>query len=494
MRRFLILGLAALVGCATSGGGGGGGGGGGTDDANVNQNTGPDDGNVNQNTSPDDGTTENENQAAPNDNDDSGPVPASPGAAAFAANDCDGCHTAQSNNFSGSTVDSIVDALVGDVPHAGADLTALSEEDFDLITDYLVAVALGEEQLDGVSDDGEENENADTGDEDNDNAGPDDDSAESEAHAWFEQVWTDFDRNYSHFAVKEVDWDAVRTEYEPRFEADLTDDQFLTNLAEMLAGLRDVHVWLFDAQGESVEVYSKPAAQNYPSDDPAQYFPQGLQQMQSFPLTHGWTTDNIAYIGIDSFDADRWDGLHTGHVDDLFAAYADADGLIIDVRRNNGGSELVAQVLAGHLSTTAYVYGYHRTKNPGPDHSDFADFTEHRLEPAENDPFLKPVACLIGQRNLSSAEWWVLMMSENLRGITLIGDTTRGSSGSPQEFSLDNGITYYIPSWEAYRVDQTTRIEDVGIDPTPGFAIPAEESYTTDHDFVLERAVDLLTQ
>ncbi len=450
-KRFWAVGIAALtisflcavgfVGC--SGGGGGGG------PHNVNRNSA-------------------------NDND--GGEDTSAGAAAFAANGCSTCHTPQNNNFSDSSIDDIVDTLLGDKAHPGGDFGELTDQEIEDITDFLIAVMLGEDDLD----DGEDNEN--------DNA----DGGGTQAHAWFEQVWTDFDRNYSHFEDKGVDWNAIRDEYEPQFQGDLSTDQFVTKLAEMLAELRDLHVWLFDVNDQPVEVYSRPAAENYPSGYPERYYPGGVQQLQGYPLWHGWMDHNLAYISIESFEGDRWDGLGTGELDTLFATYAEADALVVDVRPNNGGNEIVATAIVGHLTDQSYVYGYHRTKNPGPDHADFGAFEEHRLEAAENQRFLKPVACLIGERNMSSAEWFVLMMLENPRGITLIGDATRGSSGNPQEFSLDNGIKYYIPSWEAYRADQTTKIEDVGVPPTTGYAIAPEESLSGDQDFVLERAVELL--
>jgi len=486
--------LVVTIGCATGGGGGGGGGGAGDDtrnenppDENINGSAGET--NTNANTNANDDAT---------DDDGSGAGGTSAGAAAFAANGCTACHITGSNDFSESTVDTVTGVLVGAQPHPDFDFAELSDRDFEDITDFVVNVLSGEESLEGATTDGDD-ANDNTPAEDNENGSPDDnDNAgggdeQTQAHAWFEQVWSDFDGNYSHFGTKDVDWDAARQEYEPRFQADLTAAEFVAGIAEMLATLRDLHVWVFDAGGETVEVYSQPAAQNYPDGFPGRYYPDGVQQWGDYPLVHGWMSDNLAYILIDSFESDRWDDLHTGEVDDLFAAYADADGMVIDVRSNNGGNEIIARTLAGHLTDTEYVYGYHRNRTAGPDHEAFGDFEEHRLEPAENQRFAGPVACLIGETNLSSAEWFVLMMLENPHGVTLVGDTTRGSSGNPQRFAIDGVMEYYIPSWEAYRADRTTRIEDVGIPPTTGYAITPEASYSEDRDFVLEKAVELLT-
>lgn len=405
-----------------------------------------------------------------NDNGGGGGGQISAGEALFAANGCSECHTPQDNNFSTSTIDDIVGTLLGELPHPGGEFGDFTEQEIDDITNFLVDVMTGEDDIDI------------------------DDGTESQAFIWFQQVWNDFDQNYSHFANKGVDWDEWRGTHEPTFQGDLSTDAFQTALAAALAELRDIHVWLFDPSGAPVDVYSRPAEQNYPDGYPDRYFPQGLAQLGTYPLRHALLEGDIAYISIESFDGAAWDGLGTGEIDNLFATYRDAAAMVIDVRANNGGNENVAAAIAGHLTSDAYVYGYHRLRLPGDDRNALGDFEPHELQPAENEAFLKPTACLIGERNLSSAEWFVLMMLENPRGITLIGDTTRGSSGNPQEFSLDNGIKYYIPSWVAYRADQVTEIEDEGIPPTPGSEVAPNASYSTDRDFVLERAMEMFGQ
>lgn len=315
----------------------------------------------------------------------------------------------------------------------------------------------------------------------------------SQALAWFEQVWSDFDQNYSHFGSKGVDWDAIRTQYRPDFLSELTIAEFLDRIAPLLAELMDLHVSLWDPNGDPVETYSRPGARNYLANYTFDYFPNGVSKLNGkYPLRHGWMEDNIAYIGIESFSSDAWDGLTFGELDDLFGMYADANGMIVDVRRNNGGSEDIAKAIAGHFTDTKVTYGYHKDRIPGDDHNAFGDAVAHELDPADNARFLKPVVVLIGEVNMSSAEWFILMMLQCEPVELTIGETTRGSSGNPQEFSLSNGISYLIPSWIAYQWDMT-EIEDVGIDPN--WPIAAGDSYDDDlgDDYVLDLALAWLT-
>ena len=91
---------------------------------------------------------------------------------------------------------------------------------------------------------------------------------------------------------------------------------------------------------------------------------------------------------------------------------------------------------------------------------------------------------------MSSAEWFTLMMKV-CPNVTLIGDTTRGSSGNPKGFKLPNDVSYTVPTWMAY-TDQQEEFEDVGIEPD--IQIEATSSFDGSHDYVIERAIAELTE
>ena len=74
------------------------------------------------------------------------------------------------------------------------------------------------------------------------------------------------------------------------------------------------------------------------------------------------------------------------------------------------------------------------------------------------------------------------------------GDGTPTDSAGKQAFPIEDVATYWIPNWETYRADKTTKIEDVGIPPMASYAIAPEESYSGEEDFVLKEAIELLTE
>lgn len=322
------------------------------------------------------------------------------------------------------------------------------------------------------------------------------------ALAYFDKVWDQFNRNYSHFPAKAklgVDWDQLWNVYRPLFDQELSTDQVLDLIAQMLAELQDLHVVLLNPSGQPVEVYSRPGAQNWLGGYPYTYFPWGVSKLNNkYPLRHGWMADNIAYLSIESFDGDSWNGLRTSELDTLFATYAGADGMIVDIRRNSGGSENVAKAIAGYFTHSQAVYGYTRDRIVGNDRNAFASAVAHTLQPSASYRFSGYVVLLTSEVNMSSAEWFVLMM-DACPNVYLMGDKTRGSSGNPksgngqEDFVLDNGISYLIPSWEAFDAEMNP-IEDCGIEPHEWYEAASCYNESEGRDYLLERAVEWLLE
>ena len=315
----------------------------------------------------------------------------------------------------------------------------------------------------------------------------DDNGTTDSALTLFDQVWEDFDQHYSYFEHKQIDWDALQARYRSGFDRALRADAFAEEISTMLAELHDFHVAVRKPGGDYVEVHTREIARNYTSAPRNRYAPSGYQSIDDV-VWHGWLDNNIAYLRIDTLASDAFANIGDDVIENLFATYASADAMIVDIRPNNGGDETIAMKFAARFTDANRTYGYTRTRN-GPGHDDFDSLAEKALTPSAGTRFLKPAACLIGQRCLSSAEWFTLMMRA-CPNVTLIGDTTRGSSGNPRTFELSNGVEYTVPTWIAY-TDEQVPFEDVGI--APDIAIAADASFDGEHDYVVERAIEELT-
>lgn len=312
------------------------------------------------------------------------------------------------------------------------------------------------------------------------------------AQALFDQVWDDFDQNYSYFTYKNIDWDRFKTTYRPNFAANLSADEFVDRLVPMLSELRDWHVAVQRADGTWVGTETEEVQTNYTSTPRNRYTLAGYRTLGDNVIWHAWFENNIAYLRIDTLETGAWNGITDADIEDIFQTYAEAAGMIVDIRPNSGGNENNAMRIMARLIDTAVTYGYIETRN-GPGHDDFDDLVEKTLTPNTGSRFNGPVVGLIGQRCMSSAEWFTLML--RAAGAQLVGDTTRGASGNPREFGpLSNGIKYMLSTWIAYAADATggmgPEIEDQGI--APDVAIATQDSFDGEHDYVVEEAITRL--
>lgn len=276
-------------------------------------------------------------------------------------------------------------------------------------------------------------------------------------------------------------------------EEEITYDFFIHDvLCPMLTSLRDVHVRLTNKYGNTIPLYTPERNVNYQYDDQFnnRYLTDVIPTING-SIIMGDAGDSLFYIRIAS-----WSNWFTVKEDlDEFIQFFDTHeetinsykGIIIDVRPNGGGNESLARNVAGRFTNTQNLYAYRKNRN-GPDHTDFTDLQAVYFSPSGNWHFTKPIALLIGEMCVSSNESFILMMSR-LSHVTTVGDTTGGASANPKSFELEDGTTYLISSWVAYKPD-TSILEDTGI--FPDIAIDASASIVSGRDLVFEKAVEIL--
>lgn len=307
---------------------------------------------------------------------------------------------------------------------------------------------------------------------------------------YFDEAWTLFDQNYSYFTYKGIDWDLVKTTYRDKFTEDMTAGDFAENFSDMLTILHDWHVWVRSPAGDYLGYYEAYKT-NYPETLSTRYTGgSSYETMGKNVIYHALLDGNIAHVVIDSLAASSFDDIEDDDITTLFTRYADAEGMIVDIRANNGGKESNALKIASRFTDKEILYGYVKYRVSGTNHDAFGNLISKKLIPDENMFYDKPVVCLIGRRCMSSAEWFALMMKK-CPGVTLIGDTTRGASANPKTFELDNGVQLSVSSWFAY-TDGMEPIEDKGIEPD--IWIDPDASYDDERDYVLEKAMAVIQE
>ena len=272
----------------------------------------------------------------------------------------------------------------------------------------------------------------------------------------FDRFWAAFDSEYSYFEYKRINWDSLGEVYRVRAPAVASYDDMVPLLREMVQPMRDVHVSFTSPSGEHVPSWLPPYAINWDQQTWSRHVT--AHQWAQRP---NWGSARFGDIGYLAFGG--WgSGIDTLAVDAVLDALRDLPALIIDVRPNGGGDSRIALRVAGRFATTRTHFQSVRFRE-GPRHSDFGPLIDAFVEPRGPWQYSGPVVVLTGRAAFSSNEAFIAAMRE-LPHVTLIGDTTGGSSGNPATHSLGGGWTFRVPRWIATLVDGTV-IEWNGIPP-----------------------------
>jgi hypothetical protein len=303
------------------------------------------------------------------------------------------------------------------------------------------------------------------------------------AEAAFDQLWETFDQKYAMFVLRpEVDWAKLREQYRPKALASKSTYEFADVCADMLKNFRDLHVWLTVADA-NVPVFNRPRSANAN--------PQADQSILGVLKREGrvaWaiTTNNIGYIAIFGWD----DSKVPAACGEALEHMRDTRGLIVDVRLNGGGGELLAEQFAGRFLEKEFVYAYSQFRN-GPSHTNLTEKCERKVAPHEPWRYNRPVLLLIGQKCMSSNESFIGMMTGDPE-VTTMGDHTCGSSGNPEIVHLPLDITVSVPEWIDYLPDGTP-LDERGFQPQIPFE-PASGAFEGDRDDLLTAALARLSQ
>ncbi|GAB3256911.1 S41 family peptidase [Chitinimonas naiadis] len=198
---------------------------------------------------------------------------------------------------------------------------------------------------------------------------------------------------------------------------------------------------------------------------------------------------NIAHLVLDHFETDQAVSAFKSHLPEIMQA----KGLILDVRRNGGGSTDFGVRILSYLSQHAIPYsiswarsdnGLEHARNdlmmwrPLPDNPP--------MPPAQLDVYDGPVMVLAGPQTYSAAEDFLVAFDLMQRG-KIIGEASGGSTGQPLLFKLPGGgLARVCTKRDTY--PDGREIVGVGVQPQITVA-PTIADIRAGRDPVLERAI-----
>lgn len=298
----------------------------------------------------------------------------------------------------------------------------------------------------------------------------------------FDQAWKAFDEEYAKFELRpEVDWNALRKRYRPWAEQARTTYEAGATIGLLLAHLRDLHVWV-KAGDEFMPGYNRPRPHNGNWNAAEKLV--GTLNDTKHDLVWARSEDRIGYVNVHSLG----DSELTRVFDDVLEQLCDSWGLVIDLRYNGGGDELLAQSLAARFLDKRRVYAKSRYRS-GSKHDQLGPELPREFEPRGPWRYAGPVVALWGQRTMSSAESFAMMLAQ-CPNVTSMGDRTAGSSANRRRLELPAGIVANLPRWNDLDVEGQP-IEDVGFAPEVRVEVSRDE-LSDARDAVLEAALERL--
>jgi C-terminal processing protease CtpA/Prc len=305
------------------------------------------------------------------------------------------------------------------------------------------------------------------------------DMASKDVYENFDYLWNEVDRKYSYFELKQVDWNEIRTRYRTMLHGNMTEDSLFNVLKAMLLELRDDHTNLvspFNIAIYNVELQGEP---NFFSRTILEYYLQNdIYYTGSF--IHGFLHNRqIGYIRYSSF----MNSVSKADLDFVLTRYAYTDGLILDLRKNGGGSVFIVPKILARFVEQKVTACYFKTRN-GPKHTDFGPNEPFTITPHNGIRYQKPVMVLI-DRGSYSATTLFAQATKALPNMILVGDTTGGGGGLPNGGQLPNGWTY------RFSVGQTIDLQgNIHSEEGVPADIPAQFNWNDlTRDEIIERAI-----
>lgn len=244
--------------------------------------------------------------------------------------------------------------------------------------------------------------------------------------------WEEMDKKYVFFEDKQIDWDSVKRTlytYDPGIKTDL-----VSGFSSMIIPLQDRHVWV--NTGETYITYSP--QHDFAIVNLKPYLPSKIEENTIFSIVQ--LSEKIVYIEIRTFASSFI------QLEEKLVNYDYSNGIIMDIRRNQGGSPDVILELASYFISGKHVVLYQKYKK-GRGHN---DFTKHKPISLEGNNLFgdAKIILLIDKLTYSSANLFASIMKE-FTGAILVGNNTGGGGASSVKGVLPNGWGYSL-SQEPY--------------------------------------------
>lgn len=330
----------------------------------------------------------------------------------------------------------------------------------------------------------------------------------------FRIFWQAYQDKYPTFDMKQVDWQQQYTKYAPLIDSTTTPERLFTVLAEMIRPLNDAHVRLADrslkppkyvwprkpSAYSNLFQFNRDSVQTYWQATDTTLAKQGFENLKAIGGTYSdgrrqfyyARSANYGYIRIsDCTFGKGGSGPKLSELDSILTYFGPINGLLLDIRFNQGGGDRFAFGVAGRFVEKGQVgyYRYRRQKRGG--YTDFVKLTTFRLRPKGRRRFTHtPIAVLTNDRTVSAGDILALVL-HRLPTVRLIGENTEGSFDSMRFHQLPNGWFYSVPEKRIH--DSANRCyEGVGVPVDVRVVVSAADLRQSDDPVITQALGNLI--
>ncbi|MEJ6401635.1 S41 family peptidase [Yoonia sp. 2307UL14-13] len=293
----------------------------------------------------------------------------------------------------------------------------------------------------------------------------------------FDVFWHAMAEHYAFFDLHGIDWAARRTRYRPDTDTVLDDDALFDLFKQALAGLNDGHLYIATTQGEVHSPETRPEwheDRHMVRDNTLAQFNE-LTAIDGSGILYGWAAEGIGYVYLTQMRADG--GLNRKTADaarsdfaNVARAFANAKGIIIDVRYNPGGSDDVSLAYASYFTDQERPALSKTIRTE----TGYTDPLHVSVRPSGETYLTQPTVVLTTGFTGSAAEIFTMAMRE-LPQVTVLGTPTSGGLSDVLDFSLPNGWELGL-SHQRYFTSDGRLYERIGIPPDLTVAVDVEKA------------------
>ncbi|MFH8485301.1 S41 family peptidase [Streptomyces longisporoflavus] len=328
--------------------------------------------------------------------------------------------------------------------------------------------------------------------------------------ASFDVFWHSFAENYPFFSAKGIDWESMRTRYRAKVHPGITRDELFAVFRDMVSPMYDAHVAVGD--GDKYFAQGRPGTElpTEELDEKAKKYivrrdlakARNLRNFANGRITYADLPGDRGYLRISGFDGYAAEGAPYSAERAVLDQTLDTvltsqrakrlKGLIIDLRINGGGSDLLGVRIAERLTDSPYVAYRKRARNDSTDPTKYTSPEPVRVTPAQAPHYTGPIAVLTGGSTVSAGETFTQSLIARPEGrVVRIGQPTQGVFSDILGRVLPNGMGAVLPN-EQYLTSTGDTFDGPGIPPHLKEPVFTEEEFAKNRDSAYDRALNVL--